>query len=413
LTILKNFDKNQASTTLEEPMLDIALLQKLSPEQFDAITKLDPLSRNSIIWEMEILTQSLRKLKISDEVIYAIYYTWATEISQLIPRQLTRIAFDLFQWCDEHKRSQGKSSSYARSYAILLGSWNLLLQLSENAIEDIQAYHFLYAGSVVEERVTNTKSSPTEARQCFSHVITIAKKTNNREHRILARVHLRRLLNANIELLNFEGMNECAHALERDDINRFTVPEQKLLRRCIAKTIRLPENRLTRNDLIHVKEILTRYGSDSEKRAWVKHLARIGEKEKVEHLANAWDIPITMKHFKLLLGTVWFDQKQFMNHGTRIELLTKMSKLDSCYKDCLDEALARARSYHIGFGSTQRAHNIAQIQHKPLTQEELTHIIRSYQNDERTVCLKEANLARQLLKELVYGKPAHVQPAHV
>lgn len=358
-------------------MHDIALLKRLSRDQLERVIRLDSLTRGNHLWGMAMLSE-LTQFIARPDLINALLLSWAQQHEKT---GMNGIAADYYRVVDERT-----GSSERRAHAIRIVSFNFLneceniewhhvVQISDRALElrngkvafDCFAYLFDRAAEIF--RAIEQKEVPIEK-------IAEAKSEAKQMMRC-AQKGFKNVLYEALQTLSIDLLEKCLYALDR----KLTQPEIQCMRCCLV--IPFVNNKLNDAQTEYMIEFLIKHGSDSEKRACLNSVASRGEVRELEELSVKWNIPLTERHWRRVLGKHWFSQDKVDDTETRVQILIKLVAFSPRYEPLLLRARASAREEAIGFGEIILSDEIGELIHKPLTLDELTRFMRMFGKDER------------------------------
>lgn len=355
-------------------MHNIVLLRKLTAEQLKGVIKNDPLMHRNNIWSAKAV-ETWKGLDIEDDLINELLFSCAVQFEKEGKHAITS---DYLRMLDRRLHTH-----FAREHAIRIGSFDLLCNPDENL-----AWHdFARTGSHAL-----SKGDLKSAWNCYDHVHKDAGETlsnlianwttdssefkNAKQAVRAATLGIKTILKRSLREGEFDLVERCLDSLKRN----LTQPEIRTLRyHLVLLFIEIPQ--LRSND--SVCETIKRYANDSEKRACLNALAARGEKNLFAELARLWNVRVTERHLKRLLGHYWYTQPNGGDAFMRVEILRELTEHSDRYTPMLDRALASAREHAITCGEIKRAHELGEEIGQPVTLNEYTHFLRMYGNDPR------------------------------
>ncbi len=386
-------------------MHDIDLLKQLTEAQLKFVIETDPLiyAENGIIAYDRIA--SLKKQGISDVLIEALMLSWIDQLKRAKKHEIAyayHVAYD--EW---------KGTSLALTYAICHAQGMLFNR------EDVAWYDWLQAGLNAHNH-----GDKMRALQCFDkmnvliqsmlQILAIMPKNvrdekTAREHNSLTKAFQKNLV------LRKQILQEAICEAEFGIIDAClvaNVPVQRALTASQLKNLRyyvttlFVEGQIPWMAYDRVWLFLTEHGSESEKRACVNAVSRLGNTHLMNELSNLWKIPLTVHHWKKALAKVWFDQPNDGKRNVRLRIARKLVAKSKRYQPIFLRFLQQCRTQSLAEGEIISANNMANELGEPLTIEEVTRVIRQYGNDRRIDFRDEQiPFAQTLLIQLIGPKP--------
>lgn len=381
-------------------MHDIALLRQLTAKQLEFLIVSDPLIYAGEHVNTKDTIANLKIIGIHDDLIRQLMWSW---IQQLERAGKNGIAHDYCKAFDAWK-----GTHLAREHAIRSEQYLL------SEVDNVSWFHWLQAGLNARN-----KKRTLNAIHCFDQAKNLIKTESDRmnvlpstpktERKHVSRIKallnitkvLKEILQEAVCNADFDVMNAC---LETRMQIKLTTTQHLDLRNAICTLF--TGGHLSQNITNPAWKFLAEHGSDSERRACLNAAASFGNIQLTQFLSKNWNIPLTERHWKQIAAKCWYDQPDGGNSYDRVMIARELVALSTRHQPMLLHALRHNRMQALKDGNILHAHEISKELGEPLTIEEVTRVLRRYENDRRSGYQDtEIPFATKLFIELVGAKP--------
>ena len=372
-------------------MHDVLLLKNLTVDQLMGVIALDPLTQGNT-FGAEQLIEEWAKLGIDPIMISMLLISCAEQMEK---SRMNDVASEFLRAYDKRYNTH-----LARDHAIRIGSFNFLNAL----VDETLTWHDFRK---VAERAL-AKGDVDIAFECFKHIYgqacqeighcirdsATATESYADAKRAICRSRngVKKILADALREMNIDLAEQCSALLYRKptkfdpEMQRFatvylkyTQQELRVLRRGLVEMF-------VKGSTVYVMKLIrneiTEHCNDTEKRQCLNAAAKRGEVHTVRELAKLWNIPITERHWKLLLAHHWHTQPNGGSPQQCIVILRELVKYsENRDGPMLHRAIEIGRDEALQNCQVILASELGNEVGKPLTIEELTRFLRKYGND--------------------------------